>query len=257
MHIISWNVNGIRSVERKGFCNWLAASEVDILGVQEIKARPEQLSAALREPAGYHVSWLPAVKPGYSGVATFSKQPPLRERRGIGLEVFDNEGRVLISDFPALTFVNCYFPSGSAGPHRVAHKLAFYEHMTRFLRGLLEEGRPLVLVGDLNTAFAPIDLARPKENMRTSGFLPEERTALGTLFGAGLVDSFRQRWPERAAYSWWAQYPPDLRARNMGWRLDYILVTPDLAERIVEAETHPEVTGSDHAPVSLIIADSR
>jgi exodeoxyribonuclease III len=254
MHLISWNVNGIRSVERKGFCGWLAASGADIVGVQEIKARPEQLSAALREPEGYYVSWLPASKAGYSGVATFSKQAPLRERRGIGLEVFDSEGRVLISDFPELTFVNCYFPSGSAGPHRVAHKLAFYEHMTRFVRALLAEGRPLVLVGDLNTAFAPIDLARPKENTRTSGFLPEERTALGTLFAAGLVDSLRHHAPERVAYSWWAQYPPDLRARNLGWRLDYILLTPDLAPRISAAETHPEITGSDHCPVSVTLA---
>jgi exodeoxyribonuclease-3 len=253
LKIYSWNVNGIRSAERKGFSAWLAASNADIVAVQETKARPEQLVADLRDPPGYHAAWLSAEKAGYSGVATFSRQLPLSERRGIGDARFDGEGRVLISEFAALTFINCYFPSGSAGPHRVEHKLAFYAALTPLVNAYLAEGRSLVLVGDLNTCYAPIDLARPRENMQTSGFLPEERLALGQLYAAGLVDSLRQLYPERVAYSWWSQRVMSLRERNIGWRLDSILVSADLAPRIVAAETHPEVLGSDHCPVSVVL----
>lgn len=253
LKIYSWNVNGIRAAERKGFSTWLAASGADIVALQETKARPEQLGAALSEPPGYQAAWLSAEKAGYSGVATFSKAAPIAERRGIGDARFDSEGRVLISEFAALTLLNCYFPSGSAGPHRVAHKLAFYEALTLVVSAYLAEGRSLVLVGDLNTAYAPIDLARPRENMQTSGFLLNERAALGQLYAAGLVDSLRHLHPERVAYSWWSQRVISLRERNIGWRLDAILVSADLASRIVAADTHSEVLGSDHCPVSLVL----
>lgn len=250
MRIISWNVNGIRAGERKGFLGWLAGCGADVVALQEIKASPEQLSAGLREPAGYHAHWLPAERPGYSGVATLSCEPPLEVRRGLGAPLFDAEGRVLVTRFPQLTLFNVYVPSGTTGPARVSFKLAFKAALREALRAELAAGRSLVVVGDLNTAFAELDLARPRENQKTSGFMPEERAALGELFALGMVDSFRHLHPAVAKYSWWTQRV-GARERNVGWRLDYILVSQDLAPRIVAADTHPEILGSDHCPVSV------
>lgn len=253
MRIISWNVNGIRAGERKGFLPWLAGCGADVVALQEVKAAPEQLSAELREPTGFHAHWLPAERPGYSGVATLSCAAPLEVRRGLGDPRFDVEGRVLATRFPALTLFNVYVPSGTTGPERVGFKLAFTAALREALRAELAAGRSLVVLGDLNTAFAAIDLARPRENQRTSGFMPEERAALGELFAIGLVDSFRHLHPAAVKYSWWTQRA-GARERNVGWRLDYILVSRDLAPRIVAADTHPEVPGSDHCPVSVELA---
>jgi exodeoxyribonuclease III len=250
--IISWNVNGIRAGERKGFLPWLDGCAAEVVALQEIKAGEAQLSAALREARGYHACWHPAERPGYSGVATLSRSPCPETVRGIGIERFDSEGRVLISRFPQFTLFNVYVPSGTTGPVRVAFKLEFTAALREAVRAELAAGRPLVLVGDLNTAHAPIDLARPRENQKTSGFMPEERAAFGELLGAGLVDSFRLLNPDLAKYSWWAARP-GLRERNVGWRLDYVLVSADLAPRILAADTHPEVLGSDHCPVSVVL----
>jgi len=247
-------VNGIRAAERKGFLPWLAGSGADIVCVQETKCRPEQLGDGLRSPAGYHAEWCAAEIPGYSGVATFSRERPLAVRRGVGEARFDREGRALISAFPGFTLFNIYFPSGNRGPEWVAHKLAFYERFLALAAAEMAAGRSVVVAGDVNTAFAEIDLARPRENRRTSGFLPEERAALGRFFAAGLVDSFRHLRPEEAKYSWWSQRSgANTRERNVGWRLDYILVSQDLAGRLVVADTHPEIEGSDHCPVSLVL----
>ncbi|MCU0495631.1 MAG: exodeoxyribonuclease III [Chloroflexaceae bacterium] len=251
--IYSWNVNGIRSVERKGFPAWLGGCGGEIVALQEVKAEAAQLSAALRQPPGYHVEWLAAVKKGYSGVATFSRHAPLAVSRGFGDPRFDHEGRVLVCQFPHFTLFNIYFPSGSSGPERVQHKLAFYDCFLATIGPRIASGEPVVVVGDVNTAYAPLDLARPRENARTSGFLPEERAALGQFFAAGLVDSFRHMHPELAKYSWWSQRVADLRERNIGWRLDYIFVSPNLRERIVAVDIHCDVTGSDHCPVSVTL----
>lgn len=250
--IISWNVNGIRAGERKGFLPWLGACGADVVALQEIKAAEAQLSTELRAACGYHACWLPAERPGYSGVATLSRAPCPDVARGIGEPRFDAEGRVLISRFDAFSLFNVYVPSGTTGPERVAFKLAFAESLRLAVRAELAAGRSLVLVGDLNTAHNEIDLARPRENQKTSGFMPEERAALGDLLAEGLVDSFRYRHPELAKYSWWT-LRAGARQRNVGWRLDYILVSRDLAPRIVEADTHPEIEGSDHCPVSLVL----
>lgn len=253
MRIISWNVNGIRAGERKGFLGWLDGCGADVVALQEVKAAPAQLSTALREPAGFHASWLAAERAGYSGVATLSRVAPLEVRSGLGEPRFDVEGRVLISRYEALTLYNVYVPSGTTGPERVAFKLAFTAALREALRADLAAGRSLVVVGDLNTAHAPIDLARPRENQKTSGFMPEERAALGEILGIGLVDSFRHLHPAVAKYSWWTQRS-GARERNVGWRIDYILVSANLAPRIVAADTHPEVEGSDHCPVSVELA---
>lgn len=250
--IISWNVNGIRAGERKGFLPWLAGCGADVVALQEIKAAEAQLSAELRAACGYHACWLPAERPGYSGVATLTRAPCPEVVRGIGLPRFDAEGRVLVSRFPAFSLYNVYVPSGTTGPERVAYKLAFAEALRLAVRAELAAGRSLVLVGDLNTAHAEIDLARPRENRNTSGFMPVEREALGDLLAEGLVDSFRHLNPGVQKFSWWT-VRAGARERNVGWRLDYILVSRDLAPRLLAADTHPEVEGSDHCPVSVVL----
>ncbi len=250
--LISWNVNGIRAAEKKGFLDWLAGCGADVVAVQETKAHPDQLSAALRSPSGYQAAWSAAERKGYSGVATFSRRAPQRVVEGLGDPRFDTDGRTLIHEFEPFVFFNIYFPNGGRGPEWVAHKLAFYKRFLDLARGYLEAGRRVVVAGDFNTAYAEIDLARPKENVKTSGFLPEERAGLGEFFEAGLVDTFRHLHPDTVKYTWWDMVTR-ARERNVGWRLDYFLVSPDLRERILAAEIHDEVMGSDHCPVSLVL----
>ena len=252
LKLISWNVNGIRALEKKGFSNWLHSCGADIVMLQETKCSPEQLSDALCRPDGFFAEWCAAEKKGYSGVATLSRTPAVVSR-GLGDPRFDREGRVLISTYPAFTLINTYFPSGSSGMERVGFKLDFYRHFLDIVRGHLARGEHVIIAGDVNTAYAEIDLARPRENRMTSGFLPEERAALGQFFEAGLVDAFRHMRPGEAKYSWWSQVT-NARARNIGWRLDYFLISRGLLPYIVDADIHPEVLGSDHCPVSLTLA---
>ncbi len=250
--LISWNVNGLRAAEKKGFVDWLAGTGADVVAVQETKAQPDQLSAALREPPGYTAAWCSAEKKGYSGVGTYTKSPPAAVKTGLADARFDHEGRVLISEFEAFVFFNIYFPNGGRGPEWVQHKLAFYRRFLEVVRGYQAAGRPVVVAGDVNTAYAEIDLARPKENAKTSGFLPEERAGLGEFFQAGLVDTFRQLHPAAVKYTWWDMVSR-ARERNVGWRLDYFFVTADLQDRVRAAEIHDEMLGSDHCPVSLVL----
>jgi exodeoxyribonuclease-3 len=251
LKLFSWNVNGIRALERKGFSNWLQSCGADIVLLQETKCSQEQLSDALCKPEGFYTEWCAAEKKGYSGVATFSRMPA-PATRGLGEQRFDGEGRVLISSFPDFTLFNTYFPSGSSGPERVAFKLDFYKHFLEVVRAYIDAGQRVIIAGDVNTAYAEIDLARPRENRKTSGFLPEERAALGEFFTAGLVDTFRYVWPTEAKYSWWSQVT-FARERNIGWRLDYFLVSPNLLPYVADADVHPDVLGSDHCPVSLTL----
>lgn len=252
LKLFSWNVNGIRALEKKGFSAWLQASGADIVMLQETKCSPEQLSAALCKPEGFHAEWCAAEKKGYSGVATFSRVPATTTR-GLNNPRFDSEGRVLISTFPGFTVFNTYFPSGSSGLERVGFKLDFYRHFLEILRAAIARGERIIVAGDVNTAYAEIDLARPRENRQTSGFLPEERAALGAFFDAGLVDTFRHVRPTEAKYSWWSQVT-NARERNIGWRLDYFLVSQNLLPYVLDADIHPAVVGSDHCPVSLTLA---
>lgn len=250
--IVSWNINGIRAAEKKGFLDWLRNTRADVVAVQETKASAEQVSAALREPPGFHVSWCAAEKKGYSGVATFSRLPPLSVTCGLGDARFDADGRVLVSTFADWTLFNIYFPNGGRGPEWVAHKLAFYERFLEVVSALIAAGRRVVVAGDVNTAYAEIDLARPRANTKTSGFLPEERAALGQFFDARLIDTFRHVRPAEVKYSWW-DVVSGARARNVGWRLDYIFVSPNLRDAIVDADIHTDVLGSDHCPVSVTL----
>ncbi len=252
LKLFSWNVNGIRACEAKGFSKWLSTSGADIAMIQETKCHLEQLNSALQQPAGYQAIWCAAEKRGYSGVATFTRELFVTTS-GIGIERFDREGRVLISTLPAFTLFNVYFPSGSSGPDRVAYKLDFYSQLLKIFHGYIERGERVVIAGDVNTAYAEIDLARPRENKKTSGFLPEERLAFGEYFQAGLVDTFRYVRPNEAKYSWWSQVT-NARERNIGWRLDYFLVSRNLLPYVVDADIHPHILGSDHCPVSLTLA---
>jgi len=252
LKLISWNVNGIRAAEKKGFLDWLHDCGGDVVAIQETKAHPDQLSKALLGPEGYAAEFCAAEKKGYSGVATYSRVRPLRTVAGLGNKTFDADGRTLISEFDSFVLFNIYFPNGGRGPQWVAHKLAFYRHFLKVAQGYMAKGRPVVVTGDVNTSYAEIDLARPKQNSTTSGFLPEEREALGEFFKAGLIDTFRHKYPDKVGYSWWNQVTRS-RERNIGLRLDYFFVSPDLKDRIVEAAIHPEIMGSDHCPVSLTL----
>ncbi len=248
--LVSWNVNGIRAAEKKGFVDWLAATGADLVAVQETKANPDQLSQALLNPAGYQAAWNSAEKKGYSGTATYSRQAPLKVVQGLGDARFDSEGRTLILEFEPFVFFNIYFPNGGRGAEWVAYKLDFYKRFLEVAQNYMRRGRPVVVTGDFNTAFAEIDLARPKENVNHSGFMPEERLGLGEFFNAGLIDTFRLLHPDTVKYTWWDMVTR-ARERNVGWRLDYFMVSPDLKDRVLAADIHDDVTGSDHCPISL------
>jgi exodeoxyribonuclease-3 len=250
VRLVSWNVNGIRAVIRNGFWEWLAADTPDVLCIQETRIQAEQLSGELRTPDGYYAFWHSAGRKGYSGVATLCRREPQGVRLGFGKPEFDNEGRVLITQHPEFTLVNAYFPSGQRGHERVAYKIAFYDALLSFCADLRAQGHQIVVCGDYNTAHQPIDLARPKENAKTSGFLPEEREALTRWLDMGFVDVFRHLHPEAEVFTWWT-YRFNTRARNIGWRIDYFLVAEELMPYVRDALILTDVMGSDHCPIEL------
>jgi exodeoxyribonuclease-3 len=250
--LYSWNVNGIRAIEKKGFLDWLAKCSGDIVAVQETKASPAQLSSALLQPTNYHADWSSAEKKGYSGVGTYSRTKPLAVRTGFDDTRFDQDGRILISDYERFVLFNIYFPNGGRGSEWVKHKLDFYKRFLEVVDDYQRAGRSVIATGDVNTAYAEIDLARPRENTKKSGFLPEEREALAEFFAAGLIDTFRFKHPTEVKYTWW-DVVTRARERNVGWRIDYFLVSPDLKDRIIDADIHPDVMGSDHCPISLTL----
>ena len=252
MKLYSWNVNGIRAAEKKGFLDWLAQCGGDVVAVQETKAHPDQLSAALLNPIGYHANWSSAEKKGYSGTATYSKAQPVAIKTGFDDERFDKEGRILISDFERFVFFNIYFPNGGRGPEWVKHKLEFYTRFLEVVAGYTQQGRSVIITGDVNTAYAEIDLARPKENSTVSGFLPEERVMLDQLVDLGFIDTFRRFHKDPGHYSWW-DLKSNARERNVGWRIDYFFVDSASAARVTDAFIWDKVQGSDHCPVGVKI----
>lgn len=253
LRLVSWNVNGIRAAIRKGFWDWLDDHAPDLVCLQETRIHPDQLTDKMLDPPHHFGYWVSAERRGYSGVATFSRHKPQAVREGFGLSRFDAEGRVLLTEHPGFTLLNAYFPSGQRGHERVSYKLEFYDALLEHCKGLRVQGHRLVVCGDFNTAHQPIDLARPAQNKKTSGFLPEEREALTQWMESGFVDSFRALHPEEEAYSWWT-YRANARARNVGWRLDYFLVDELLMPRVEDARILGEVIGSDHCPVELRLA---
>lgn len=252
--LYSWNVNGIRAACRKGFLDWLHTEQPDILALQEIRALPEQLEGELRDPEDYHALWVPAERKGYSGVAILSRLRPESVTVGLGVEDYDVEGRTLTADYGDFVLVTSYVPNGSRDHSRVPYKMQYKADFLNYLNGLRDSGRSVIFCGDINTAHREIDLARPRQNQKTTGFLPEERAWLDEVVEAGWIDSFRALYPDReGAYSWWSQIG-GARDRNVGWRLDYFFISPDLWDRVVAADIHPDVPGSDHCPVSLTLA---
>jgi exodeoxyribonuclease-3 len=252
MKLYSWNVNGIRAVEKKGFAGLVKQMAPDILCLQETKASEDQLSGELKNIPGYSSVWSSGERKGYSGVASFFKSSPLKTASGFELGPrFDCEGRILISEHPCFTLLNIYFPNGQKDDERLQYKLGFYDATLKYCEKRRAEGRPLIICGDLNTAHNEIDIARPKENENVSGFLRIERDWMDKFENSGYIDAFRKLYPEaKNAYSWWSMRA-GARARNVGWRLDYFYVTPDLWAKVKGAAIHPEITGSDHCPISL------
>lgn len=253
MKIASWNVNGLRACERGGFLKWFDQVKAEVVCLQETKARPEQLSDEARNPGGYHSVFHSAEKAGYSGVAIFSKHEPLSVSH-TGVPEFDREGRVLVAEFPKLTLINAYFPNSQRDHARLPYKLEFCDWMLGYCEKLRKKGKSIVLCGDFNIAHKPIDLKNPKSNENNAGFLPEERAWLDRFTDAGYVDTFRAFTPDPGHYTWWS-YRPGVREKNIGWRLDYHFVNPELRDRLKGASIQPQVRGSDHCPVLVELKD--
>lgn len=252
MKIITWNVNGLRAAMSKDRLKWAWEQQPDILCLQEIKVRPDQLKEEQRIFPGYEVVWNPAEKAGYSGVATFLQNPCLELRLGMDAPHFDIEGRLISTLHPGFRLFNVYFPSGQRGRERVEYKLDFYAHLWLLCNRLHAHGEKLIITGDFNTAHMPIDLRNPKQNAKTSGFLPEERAWVQKFLDHGLVDAYRHLYPDHVQYTWWT-YRSTARERRVGWRLDYFLISESLVPLLKDVIIHEEVLGSDHCPVELIL----
>ncbi|HAZ07570.1 MAG TPA: exodeoxyribonuclease III [Elusimicrobia bacterium] len=255
MKLLSWNVNGVRAVWRKGVLQeWLRRQEADVYCLQETKARPDQLEPEVLNPCGCRGEWHWGEKKGYSGVATFSKTAPEKVERGFGVAEFDNEGRALITRHADLSLFNIYFPNGKRDDARLRFKMDFNESLLGVLERFRKRGDDkIVICGDVNTAHREIDLARPKENREVSGFLPQERAWIDRLLAAGFIDAFREFEKGPAHYSWW-DMQSRARERNVGWRIDYFFISANLRPRLKRAFLQPEVMGSDHCPVGIELA---
>ncbi len=252
MKIASYNVNGIRAALNKSLDEWMQETELDILCLQETKARQEQVDTGFLEDMGYHQFWHSAEKKGYSGVATFTKREPDQVVMGCGMEKYDAEGRILRTDFGDWSLLNCYFPSGTSGEVRQGFKYEFLDDFFDWIEELRKERPQLVIVGDYNIAHTEIDIHDPVRNKKSSGFLPEERAWLSKWFDNGFTDAFRYLNPEKVEYSWWS-YRAQARSKNKGWRIDYQSVTDNLKDKLKAAYHMGEAVHSDHCPVFVEI----
>jgi exodeoxyribonuclease-3 len=252
-HLVSWNVNGIRAVHRKGeFQNFLSSFKPDVLCVQETKAQPDVLPADLLNPDGYQAHYVSAEKKGYSGVALFTPLTPISIRSGLGIERFDSEGRTQITDFGDFELYNIYYPNGKASKERLQYKMDYYDAFQEHVEKRRQAGKSIVICGDVNTAHKEIDLAHPKENSKTSGFLPEERAWMDQFLALGYIDTLREFHPEPALYTWW-DVISRARERNVGWRIDYFFISEDLRSHLKNACIYPDVMGSDHCPIGITL----
>ena len=251
MKIITYNINGIRSAISKNWLSWLQATNADVICLQEIKATPDVLSdLILVEQMGYQHYWYPAEKKGYSGTAIFCKQTPKHVEYGCGIPEYDREGRNIRVDFEDVSVMSVYFPSGSSGEERQGFKFKFLDEFGEYLNQLRWAYPNLVVCGDYNICHRPIDIHNPKSNANSSGFLPTERDWMENLISSGFVDSFRHVNKEPHNYTWWS-FRANARNKNLGWRIDYIMVTQELQPHIRRAAILPEARHSDHCPVML------
>lgn len=254
LRLYSWNVNGIRAAQGKGLLDWIARVQPDVLCLQETKAHPDQLDEELRSPDGYQSYWAwSTVKKGYSGVVIYSRAEPVKVQVGLGIADYDGEGRTILVDYGGFVLIGAYFPNGGQDNSRVPFKMAYKAAFLETCERLRAEGRSVIFCGDVNTAHREIDLARPEENRKVTGFLPEECAWIDDVVQRGYIDTFRTLHPETTgAYTYWPYWTAS-RQRNVGWRIDYFFTTPDLRDRITAAEIHADVMGSDHCPVSLTL----
>jgi len=253
VRVYSWNVNGIRSVVAKGFVDWLGAADGDIVGLQEVRAAVDAIPSDLAARDDWHQHWVAATRKGYSGVGLLSRRKPDAVETSLGAKHFDDEGRLQLARFGRLVVANGYFPNGSGQARdnsRVPYKLDWYRALFERIEALRRDGLRVLVMGDFNTAHKEIDLARPKENRKTSGFLPEECAELDRWLAAGWVDTFRAFEPGPGHYSWWSQRF-GVRAKNIGWRIDYVLASPEAMPHVRRAFIHPAVHGSDHCPIGV------
>ncbi len=249
--ILCWNVNGIRAIKNKGFLEWLQKESPDIICLQETKVQPDQLNDDLTHPDGYRTYWNYSDKKGYGGVATFSKIEPVNARYSFEGIRLDLEGRVVITEYKDFTLMNIYFPNGKQGSDRLKYKMDFYDAFLDYADSQKARGNKLVICGDYNTAHKEIDIARPKENEKVSGFLPMEREWMDKLLSHGYIDTFRHFSKEPNQYSWW-DLKTRARERNVGWRIDYFFITENLLPALSGAFIMSEVMGSDHCPIGIV-----
>lgn len=255
LSIVSWNVNGVRAAERKGFLEWLHHHRYSIICLQETKiSHPDQLSQALVQPDGYFSYFHCATeKKGYSGTAVYTREEPFEVKTFFGADsLLSAEGRVMELHFKDFVLLNIYFPNGGSGTVRLQYKMRFYSEFLTYISALIAQGKNVIFCGDVNTAHQEIDLARPKENQKTSGFLPEERAWMDDMVRAGFVDVFRQAYPEQIQYSWW-DMKTRARERNIGWRIDYFFVNEKFASHVNEIAYLADTPGSDHCPVKMTL----
>lgn len=252
MKIVSYNVNGIRAALNKGFLDWLKATDPDIIGLQEVKAELNQIDKAIFEDIGYNIYWFPAVKKGYSGVAILSKLKPKHVEYGMGISKYDDEGRMIRTDYETFSFVSAYFPSGTTGDIRQDFKYSFLDDIYGYSQELKEKLPNLILSGDYNICHKPIDIHNPVSNKNSSGFLPEERAWMDKFTESGFDDSFRLFNKDPHHYTWWS-YRAGSRGKNLGWRIDYHMTTDSMKERIKRSIILPEAHHSDHCPIMVEI----
>jgi exodeoxyribonuclease-3 len=252
MKIVSYNVNGIRAAMSKGFTGWLKEVNPDIIGLQEVKALENQIDKSIFEDMGYHIYWYPAVKKGYSGVAILSKEKPKHVAYGVGLPLYDDEGRIIRADYEDFSFISAYFPSGTTGDVRQDFKYKFLDDIYGYSQDLTKGYPNLILSGDYNICHKPIDIHNPVANKNSSGFLPEERAWMDKFIASGFDDSFRLFNQNPHQYTWWS-YRAGSRSKNLGWRIDYHMSTLPMKEKIKNAEILPDVQHSDHCPILIEI----
>lgn len=253
MKIISYNVNGIRAALKKGFLQWLAASDADTVCLQEVKAQEDQVDLdSFREIGYHHIFWMPAEKKGYSGVAILSKHKPEYVEFGCGMDIYDCEGRVLRVDFENFSLMSVYMPSGTTGDVRQAFKMQWLDDFFAYIMTLRQSQPNLIISGDYNICHKPIDIHDPVRNAKSSGFLPEERAWISKFLDAGFIDTFRYFNEDPHQYTWWT-YRQKARERNLGWRIDYHMASTDLKDRLSHASISKEAVHSDHCPIVLEI----
>ncbi len=247
MRLLSWNVNGLRAALKKGFADFLARERPDVLALQEIKAGTAEIEIPVD---GYHIHWNAAEKPGYSGTALLTRAEPLSVTRGMGIDEHDREGRLIAAEFDDFYLVDVYVPNAQRGLARLDYRTRRWDRDLRAYLKDLAKKKPVAVCGDFNVAHTEIDLANPKSNVKNAGFTPEERESFGDLLNSGFIDTFREFETDGGHYTWWT-YRSNARVRNIGWRIDYFLISPALRPRLKNAFILPEIHGSDHCPVGI------